>query len=200
MNENIIPEDVRVLVKKLNMKISFFKPEDQKDTAEGYELWRIGGFEIHGFKKDDIRKLLADNEIDDTTASNDKIIDVLIPVPIIKGHSPAELLELFMVMDNSSEDKIEENVDAVMRIVLKDMAVAIEDEGVDKVAHLNLLVKTYNELFERFQQEFWTSESTKGMDKAPFMELFRTSGLYYKFYKNVVEPQIREAYPHWWHN
>jgi len=200
MNENIIAEDVRILVKKLNMKISFFKPEDQKDTAENWELWRIGGFKSLGITKDEIRKLLEENGIEDIPAANDQVIDILISVPVVNGHKPAELLEMFIGMDNSSIDMIEINNDTIMRVILKDMANCIVEENIDSLVGLNNVVRKYNGVYEGFQQEFWISDLTKDMDKTLFMELFRTTGLYYMFYKNVVEPQIREAYPHWFLN
>jgi hypothetical protein len=206
MNANITSEDVRIIIKKFNPKIAFFKPEDQRRAKKDHEMWYIGQFEGQNLTNDFIIQLLEKNEIEGLASSNAHVVEVHIPIveETIIGHTPMELLEHFMKMDNSNEDKVEENNDIIMRTILKDMATCIVDEGVDNLAHLNKVVQKYSGVYESFQKLFWISNiGAKSLSKKkakPFMELFRTSGLYWKFYKNVVEPEIKASYPHWFLN
>lgn len=198
-------EEIRVALKKKNMKIVFFEVEDQRTSKQ--RTYRIGTYTKHGFTTADMLTIINEHvDIFDVDAKNidgTELVDF--KVRDFDGRrSDLEFYELFMRGDFSTEETTDAHVGVFMQQFIKDFAKDIEDREVDTRDKLKDLVEVYGKKYRSIYSMIWSDEVTPPdiTSHTPAQIRNKICNLiddttFDVYYHTLILPQVKESYPHW---
>lgn len=187
-------EEIRVTLKKTDIKVNFFEVEDKRNSKS--RTYRVG-YKDTKLHLDDVIKIINEH-VDVFNISHDEY-KVDFSVKDFDGRkNDKEYVELLASLEYETEDQCQENVGELMRNLIIDFAKDIKDMGVDTKAKLDDIVEIYNKKYNSihgivFSEEFGNDYPHIRLKLAGILE----TDMFRIYYANLVLPSLRETWPHW---
>lgn len=200
-------EEIRVALKKKQMKITFFEVEELRNSKS--RTYRIGSYRLGGKGLTTDEVLTIVNEHIDLIKVEPKNIDgaelVDFVVKDFDGRrSDQEFFDFFASGDFSDEETVDIHIGAFMQQMFLDFGRDVIDRDVDTREKLNELVTAYSKKYKCIYSMIWSDETKLPDTMTSTPDRIRRAicnimddNMFDRYYATVILPQIKEAYPHW---